>query len=64
MNSIQPEGEALRNAVKWLSSERELHPEKPFSQLINDACMRFDLSPKEASALARFTKEPSGRNEA
>jgi len=57
MNSIQPEGEALRRAVKWLSSERELHPEKPFAQLINDACMRFDLSPKDATALSRYTRE-------
>ncbi|MEE8398407.1 MAG: hypothetical protein V3S89_05340 [Desulfobacterales bacterium] len=55
--SIQPEGEALRRAVKWLSDERKRHPEKPFLSLFNDACMTFDLSPKEAETLSRYTKD-------
>lgn len=54
---IQPEGEALRRAVKWLSTERKHHPDKTFAQLLNDACLQFDLSPKDAAALARYTKD-------
>jgi hypothetical protein len=56
-NPIQPEGETLRRAVKWLSTERKHHPEKTFAQLINAACLQFDLSPKDAAALTRYTKD-------
>lgn len=56
-DGIQPEGESLRRAVKWLSTERKNHPEKKFVQLVNDACVQFDLSPKDAAALTRYTKD-------
>ncbi len=56
-NGIQPEGESLRRAVRWLSAERKHRPEKTFVQLINEACMQFDLSPKDADALARYTRD-------
>ena len=59
MSQLQPQGETLRRAVRWLSAERERCPEKPFSQLVNDACLRFDLTPKDSAALARYTKEQS-----
>ena len=58
-DSIKPEGESLRQAVKWLSTERKHHPEKTFVQLVNDACIQFDLSPKDAAALTRYTKDAS-----
>ena len=56
-NGIEPKGEALRQAVTWLSTERKHHPDKTFAQLVNDASLRFDLSPKDADALSRYTKE-------
>jgi hypothetical protein len=52
--SIQPEGEDLRKAVKWISSEREADPNKAVSSLISEAAVKFDLSPKDAQFLSRF----------
>ena len=55
--SIIPEGEELRKAVTWISEERQTDPEPKLSKLIESACMKFDLSPKDADFLARFYKE-------
>ena len=57
--SILPEGELLRRALKWLSEERKQHPEKGFALLLNEASMRFNLSPKETETLSRYTKNDS-----
>jgi hypothetical protein len=54
--TIQPEGEDLRKAVKWISEEKNYNPEKKYSKLIEEACLRFDLSPKDAEYLARFVQ--------
>jgi hypothetical protein len=52
--SILPEGEQLRKAIRWVSDEREANPEAGLGRLIGDACMRFDLPPKDAEFLTRF----------
>lgn len=52
--SIQPEGEDLRKAVKWVSEEQKYNPETPLKALIREAGMKFDLSPKDADFLLRF----------
>ena len=54
MDTIQPEGENLRKAVKWLSEEHKYNPEKNYTKLIDEACLRFNLTPKEADYLAKF----------
>lgn len=55
--SIQPQGEDLRKAVKWVDEERKFHPGKDAGALIREACARFDLSPKDAEFLDRFVRE-------
>ena len=55
--SIQPEGEELRRAVKWVSEERAYNPSLNLNRLIESACLKFDLSPKDAEFLARFVRE-------
>ena len=40
---IQPTGEDLRKAVKWVSDERKYNPEKELKAVIEEACMKFDL---------------------
>jgi len=50
--SIQPEGENLRKAVKWISEERQGKGGK-IKEIIESACIKFNLSPKEADFLAR-----------
>lgn len=52
--SILPEGEELRKAVTWISEERQTDPEAKISKLIESACMKFDLSPKDAEFLGKF----------
>ena len=51
---IQPEGENLRKAVKWVSEERKFNPETPVMELVRTAGLKFDLSPKDAEYLFRF----------
>ncbi len=52
--SIQPEGEDLRKAVKWISEEHKYNPELKYAKLIEEACLKFNLSPKDAEYLAGF----------
>jgi len=57
--SIQPEGEQLRNAVKWISEQRQ-DGQADDKKLVGDAALKFNLSPKEAAYLQRFLKEGDG----
>jgi hypothetical protein len=60
--SIQPEGEQLRNAVKWISEQRKEGKGDggSDSQLVSAAALKFNLSPKEEAYLHRFLKEGKG----
>lgn len=50
---LLPEGENLRRAVRWLSEHRPIT-----SQGINEAAIRFDLTPLEEDFLLReFLRE-------
>ncbi len=55
--TIQPKGEDLRKAVKWVSGERKYNPEKELKALIEEACLKFDLSPMDADFLFRTLRE-------
>jgi hypothetical protein len=55
--SIQPKGEDLRRAVKWVSEERNYNPEKEVKAIVQEACMKFDLSPIDADFLLRHLLE-------
>jgi hypothetical protein len=57
--SILPEGEQLRRAVKWISDERQENPGAVLSKLIGEACLKFDLPPKDAEFLVHFFSEKS-----
>jgi hypothetical protein len=52
--SIQPEGESVRKAVKYISEEKQATPEVSIQLLIQKACMRFDLTPRDAAFLEQF----------
>jgi hypothetical protein len=51
--SIQPKGEDLRRAVKWVSEERKYNSEKEVEAIVQEACMKFDLSPIDEDFLLR-----------
>ncbi len=54
---IQPEGEQLRKAIRWVSSRREEEPGANLYALLQEASMKFDLSPKDQDFLTRFFTE-------
>jgi hypothetical protein len=57
--SAQPVGEDIRKAVKWVSEKRKFEPEKDLNKIIEKACIKFNLSPKEAEFLRRFMLDKS-----
>jgi hypothetical protein len=57
MPTIMPEGERVRQAVKFISSERMEDEKKPIRRLIQEASLKFNLSPKEEEELVNFYRE-------
>jgi hypothetical protein len=58
-----PEGEILRKAIRWVSEEREQHPQRPLITLIEEAGKQFDLSPKDCDFLVHFFTSAQDANE-
>ena len=56
MTTIQPEGEQIRKAVQWFSEEKQASPGKSHLKLIEEAGIKFNLSPVEEEYLARMLK--------
>ena len=52
--SIQPEGEDVRKATKWISGERLGNPGANLGELIEKASVKYDLSPQDTEFLTRF----------
>ena len=57
MTTLQPAGEELRKAVKWISEARQDEPDKKLAKLIEEACIRFDLTPVDAEWLQKTFSE-------
>jgi hypothetical protein len=57
MSTIMPDGEAIRKAVKWISDELQEDPNKSPQKLVNEAILRFDLSPKDGVFLTDFYRK-------
>jgi hypothetical protein len=57
MTTVQPEGEEIRKAVKWISEERKYNPEARLPKLIEEACLKFDLSPMDGEYLLKMLKK-------
>jgi hypothetical protein len=57
MTTIQPEGESLRKAVQWISEEKKAGSTRTHQQLLDAACLKFNLDPVEAEYLARSFKD-------
>lgn len=55
MSSILPESVNLRKAIQWISTMKEEKGGKiPLLSLIDQACIRFNLPPKDCEFLHRF----------
>ncbi len=57
MSEVMPKGEALRKAVKWISERRKDEDCPAQHKLMEEACLKFNLSASEAEFLYRFLKE-------
>jgi hypothetical protein len=54
MTPLQPRGESLRRAVRHISARLQEDDPLPVARLVDEATLRFDLSPNEAEYLIRF----------
>jgi len=54
-----PQSELLRRAAAHVNSARKDHPEKSLHWHIEDAAMRFNLSPRDTESLCRLFEKPS-----
>ena len=59
--SIFPEGEQLKKAVKWISDQRTEDPNVPLFTVIEHACLKFDLTPKDSEFLIRHFIEQDSK---
>ena len=57
MATIQPKGENIRQAVKWISAELIEDENRPISPLVQAASLKFNLSPKEEEYLISFYEQ-------
>ena len=56
MTTVMPKGDALRQAVKWISELRREKEPPSDRKLIEEACLKFNLTPKDADYLGRFLR--------
>ncbi len=54
MATLQPKGETLRKAVRWISEQLEEDPDRAASALVQQASVRFNLTPRDEAYLASF----------
>jgi len=57
MTPILPESTAIRKAIQWVSKMREEGSKVSLPLLIEQACIRFNLPPKDCEFMNRFFKE-------
>jgi hypothetical protein len=53
VEKILPSGDKMKKTLCWISEMIQAHPEKTRQQIIIDAEIRFDLSPKECDFIDR-----------
>ncbi len=64
MSTIQPQGEKLKNAIKWIGEKRKESPEVNPATFVDEASFQFDLSPKDSQFLLRLVKDDASSNSA
>lgn len=54
MPTIMPQSELLRRALRYVNDTKQDYPNKTLPQILDEAAMRFNLSPVDAEALHRL----------
>ncbi len=62
--TVAPKGEALRKAIRWMADQRRENPETASFTLVQEASLRFDLSPMETDFLSRKFVLPADSEDA
>lgn len=57
MSTVQPQGEKLKKAIKYVSEMRQNDPDVNLVKLVDEASLQYDLSPKDSEFLTRFVNE-------
>jgi hypothetical protein len=63
MTTTMPESHNIKSAVKWISSELQEESHLALNDLIQQAILRYDLSPLEAEFLARFYQSGEAKDQ-
>jgi hypothetical protein len=50
-DGIEPAGERVRKALRWMVARRKESPGTPTAGLLDEAALRFDLTPVEQEGL-------------
>jgi len=58
-DEIVPSGDKMKKTLCWISETIKEHPEKNRQQIISEAEIRFDLSPKECDFIDRKLRDDS-----
>jgi hypothetical protein len=58
VSNLEPEGEAIRQALRWISEQRQADPSLKLAKALDEAAQRFDLSPLEVDFLWRALTNP------
>jgi len=56
MSTVLPQSESLRRAVQWISEELKNNENQDKYKLLNEATLKFDLSPNEGEFLYNMYK--------
>jgi hypothetical protein len=54
MTTVMPQGESLKRAIRWVSGYLKEDPDTEKFSVVQDAVLRFDLSPKDEQFLYNF----------
>ena len=58
MSAIMPQGELVRKALAYITEQRALNPNQSVAHLLDEAGMRFNLTPLDTAALERLFQNP------
>lgn len=62
VDDIQPCGEKMKKAIRWMSDTLLTYPDKKRQDVLREAEIRFDLSPAECEFLNKNFSDSSTDN--
>lgn len=57
LDELLPSGDKMKKTLCWISEMLQAHPEKSRQQIISEAEIRFDLSPRECDFIDRKLRD-------